>query len=298
MSLVPLNALRAFEAVNRTGSFRAAAEALFVTQPAISHQVRRLEEWVGEPLFDRRSTPPMLNQRGLELARELAIAFDRIDAACERARPRRDDSTLVIAAIPSVATCWLIPRLPEFRRLHPEISLRIVYAHHGDRLDFGDLDFAFVFSCGEPADTDVTAERFLSGRSVPVCSPSLLAGRSVQQLSAAEFLTMGLLHDTDHAGWKSWLEKAGHPASEARLSGAVFEDFNLLRIGALSGQGIALCSVAMIEPDLQDGRLVKLSDVSVLDEFDYYLMTPTLPAQTKAVARLRDTFLAWLKQQY
>lgn len=297
MSLPPLNALRAFEAVTRTGSFRAAAEALFVTQPAISHQIKHLEEWLGVPLFDRSGRVPTLNQRGEGLSRDLALAFERIDSACDRARPQQNDNTLVIAAIPSVATCWLIPRLPAFRSQHPDISLRIVYAHHGDDIDFGEADVAFVFSDAEPSGEEFKAERFLSGRSVPVCSPSLLAGRSGQDIKPSDFLEMGLLHDTDESGWKAWLEKAGSQASTERLAGAVFEDFNLLRIGALSGQGIALCSVAMIEPDLADGLLVKLSDLSVLDNFDYYVATSAKPIRNKSLSRMRQTFLNWLTDE-
>lgn len=297
MSLPPLNALRAFEAVTRTGSFRAAAEALFVTQPAISHQIKHLEEWLGVPLFDRSGRVPILNQRGEGLSRDLALAFERIDSACDRARPQQNDNTLVIAAIPSVATCWLIPRLPAFRSQHPDISLRIVYAHHGNDIDFGEADVAFVFSDVEPSGEGFRAERFLSGRSVPVCSPSLLAGRSGQDIKPSDFLEMGLLHDTDDSGWKAWLEKAGSQASTERLAGAVFEDFNLLRIGALSGQGIALCSVAMIEPDLADGRLIKLSDLSVLDNFDYYVATSAKPVRNKSLSRMRQTFLNWLTDE-
>lgn len=290
----PLNALRAFDAVARSGSFRMAAELLFVTQPAISHQVRHLEEWLGAPLFDRGGRVPVLNRRGETLARELALAFERIDSACERARPQQKDSTLVIAAIPSVATCWLIPRLPGFRKRHPGISLRIVYAHHGDDIDFSDVDLAFVFSKGEPRGPDVTASRFLSGDSVPVCSPALLAGDRARGMTAAELSRLDLLHDTDDSGWKTWLAKAGQAVPDGKLPGAVFEDFNLLRIGALSGQGVALCSVAMIEPDLVEGRLIKLSDVTVLEEFGYYLVMSRIPARSQSVLRMRETFLNWL----
>lgn len=297
MSLPPLNALRAFEAVARMGSFRAAAETLFVTQPAVSHQIKHLEEWLGVPLFDRSGRLPVLNQRGEALSRDLAVAFERIDSACDRARPQHDDTTLVIAAIPSVATCWLIPRLPEFRSQNPEISIRIIYAHHGNDIDFGGADIAFIFSDVDPSSQECKAERFLSGRSVPVCSPSLFAGRSKQEIGPSDFSEMSLLHDTDDSGWKTWLEKAGIGASAATLAGTIFEDFNLLRIAALSGQGIALCSLAMIEPDLSSGRLIKLSDVSVLDDFDYYVATSVLPTRRRSLSRMKHIFLRWVANE-
>lgn len=296
MSLPPLNALRSFEAVARTGSFRAAAETLFVTQPAISHQVRHLEEWVGAPLFDRSGRLPVLTPKGAALARDLSLAFESIDAACNRARPARKGDALVVAAIPSVATCWLIPRLPGLRRRHPDIPLRIVYAHHGEAIDFSEVDLAFVFSEMTPRGDGFTARPFLPGDCVPVCSPSLVSGGGVADLMPADLLKMELLHDTDDSGWREWLIKAeiGPPT---RLDGPTFEDFNLLRIAALSGQGVALCSRAMIQPDLDSGRLVQLSEIVVLENFGYFLTISNLAQRRSAIADARKVFLNWLAEE-
>ncbi len=145
MSTTPLNALRAFEAVARLGSFKAAADALFVTQSAISHQIRHVEDWLGKPLFAREGNRTRLLDEGAELAASLSIAFGEIDSACRRARNRGGARTLVIAAIPSVSMCWLIPRLSRFRAEHPEIEFRIVYAMHGRDIDFDAVHLAFVF---------------------------------------------------------------------------------------------------------------------------------------------------------
>ncbi|MCF3973260.1 LysR family transcriptional regulator [Paracoccus salsus] len=296
MSLPPLNALRAFEAVARTGSFRAAAETLFVTQPAISHQVRHLEEWVGTPLFDRGGRRPVLTARGQALARDLTLAFESIDAACSRARPARRPDALVVAAIPSVAICWLIPRLPRLRERHPRIPLRIVYAHHGEAVDFSEVDLAFVFARSTPQGDGFTARPFLPGASVPVCSPALLADRSISELRPTDLPSMELLHDTDDSGWREWLIKA-HVRPPASLPGATFEDFNLLRIAALSGQGIALCSRAMIQPDLESGRLVRLSDITVLEDYGYFLTISNLAERRSGIADARTAFLGWLAEE-
>lgn len=294
MSQAPLNALRAFEAVARTGSFRAAAEALFVTQPAISHQVRHLEEWLGAPLFDRSGRLPVLTPRAEELARELTLALGRIDAACRRARPTSSTEPLVVAAIPSISVCWLIPRLPRFRALHPDIHLRVIYAHHGQDIDFGDVDLAFLFADRPPSGPGFTAEPFLPGLSVPVCNPGLLAGQTPPDLTPGWLLGIGLLHDTDLSGWQSWLVRAGHDLPE-NLPGTVFEDFNLLRAAALAGQGVALCPLAIIEPDLAAGRLVRLSDIPVMEQFDYYLTRSDLTAPDGSRAKARQAFLDWLR---
>lgn len=295
MSQPPLNALRAFEAVARTGSFSAAAESLFVTQPAVSHQVKHLEQWLGVDLFDRGGRVPKLLPRGVSLARDLTTAFDGIDAACRRARPPAPGNALVVAAIPSVAICWLIPRLPGFQAAHPDIQLRVIYAHHGHDIDFTTTDLAFTFADSRPEGEGISSEPFLSGASVPVASPALV-GPVPPRLSSAWLLRMGLLHDDDQSGWKTWLERAGLAVPE-RMPGAVFQDFNLLRAAALAGQGVALCSLAMIRPDLAEGRLVQLSEVSVLDRFDYYLTQSELTRRDVAQRRARQVFLAWIRAE-
>lgn len=295
MTQPPLNALRAFEAVARTGSFRAAAEALFVTQPAVSHQVKHLEQWLGVPLFDRAGRVPKMTPRGVALARDLGAAFDGIEAACRRARPSTGDGAVVVAAIPSVAVCWLIPRLPDFRARHPDIQLRVIYAHHGHDIDYAETDLAFTFSDATPDVEGTISEPFLSGLSVPVASPSLVSARP-DQVSLDWLLDVGLLHDNDPSGWQAWLQRANQPIPE-RLPGAVFEDFNLLRAAALAGQGVALCSLAMIQPDLAAGRLIQLSDVSVLEDFDYYLTQSDLTAQDAPRRKARRAFLTWIEHE-
>ena len=287
MTTLPLNALRVFDAVAKTGSFKAAADLLFVTQSAVSHQIRHLEDWLGAPLFDRDGARPKLLPHAVELARALSLSFAEVEAACRRARELTRAGPLVIAAIPSVAVCWLIPRLAGFRRAHPEIEIRVIYAMHGRDIDFRDVHLAFVFAQGRPERADVRAEAFLPGASVPVCSPALLGGGVVSRPS--QMLSLGLLHDTDATGWAAWFRRMGVPMPH-QPGAPVYEDFNLLRAAALAGQGVALCPLAMIEPDLAAGRLVQLSGVSVLEDHGYHLLTGSLDetAMTQAVRAFRD----------
>lgn len=277
---IPLNALRAFDAVVRAGSFKAAAEVLCVTPSAVSHQVRHLEDWLGQPLIDRSGPRPRLLPAGEELARVVALSLDGIAAACARLRRDAGTGRLVIAAIPSVALCWLIPRLAGFAATHPEVSTRIVYAFHGQVIDFAEVDLAFVYSPGSlVAEAGVAAELFMPGESVPVCSPAL-EGRPVGGLP--------LLHDGDEGGWRAWFARSGG-SGPARWEGPVYQDFNLLRAAALAGQGVALCPRAMIRDDLEAGRLRQVSDVSVLEESGYYLLRAPGPGRRDgAAAAFRD----------
>jgi len=290
MSAPPLNALRVFEAVARTGSFRAAADVLYVTQSAVSHQIRHLEEWLGSPLFDREGNRTKLLPHGLELSRTLSLSLAKIDAACELARLSNDNEPLVIAAIPSVAMCWLIPRLTGFRDAHPDIETQMIYAMHGRDINFREAHIAFVFASEPPDLPGIETLYFLPGTSVPVCSPSLLREAHRSALPPAEIVRLGLLHDSGTIGWETWTEMVGLQAPTP-LTGALFEDFSLLRAAALSGQGVALCASAMIQPDLDAGRLVQLSDISVLSDHAYYMLVRP-QAQVSMMAKV-NSFRDW-----
>lgn len=293
MAQLPLNALRVFEAAARLGSFNAAANALFVTQSAVSHQIRHLEDWLGAPLFDRRTGRPRLLPHGEILARTLGLSLSEIATACQRAQEGHAPQPLVIAAIPSVAICWLIPRLSAFRAQYPDIEIRVIYAMHGRDIDFRDVHLAFVFADSTLAKPGLTAQPFLPGASVPVCSPTLIANLGGATPTYAAILAAGLLHDTDVTGWQAWLQKA-EATVPVQLPGPVFEDFNLLRAAALSGQGIALCPAAMIRDDLEMGSLVQLSSITVLERFNYYLVSgnPVEPSIQTAMQAFMDWALS------
>lgn len=271
MTAPPLNALRVFEAAARTGSFRAAAEHLCVTQSAVSHQIRHLEDWLGSPLFEREGNRTRLLPHGLELSRTLSSSLAKIDSACQRARVSDESEPLVIAAIPSVAMCWLIPRLVGFRAAHPSIETQMIYAMHGRETDFREAHVAFVFASEPPDLPGVETILFLPGTSVPVCSPVLIRETQTNKLTPAEIVQLGLLHDAGTVGWETWIDRVGLRAPTP-LTGALFEDFNLLRAAALSGQGVAICASAMIQQDLEAESLVQLSDISVLNDHAYYML--------------------------
>ncbi len=285
MSQLPLNALRVFESVVRHGSFRAAADELCVSQSAVSHQIRHLEQWFDAPLFDRSGSRPQALQRAEELADTLRHSLAEIERACERARPRTSGAAdLVIAAIPSVAVCWLIPQLSDFRQQYPDVTIRIIYAFHGQTLDLSDLDFAFIYADGEPRIPATRATCLLPGASVPVCSPSVAATLRGQDILTAD--NISFLHDSDTLGWQQWFRRAA--AQERELPGAVFEDFNLLRAAALAGQGVALCPPAMLQDDLNCGRLVQLSNIMVKESWNYYLLEPTSSLNDSGVTPIDD----------
>ncbi|EPJ45181.1 MAG: hypothetical protein OFPII_29620 [Osedax symbiont Rs1] len=275
MRNLPLKALQTFETVARHTNFQGAAQELFITPSAVSHQIKNLEEWLDCSLFSRHGNQLSLLPHGRQLASSLSSSLTEIKTACQLAKQATLSKKLVIAAIPSVATCWLIPKLNIFQAEHPDISLRVTYAIHGTDIDFSDVDIAFIFANSAPKIAGISTELFRSGKSYPVCSAELLRRHDL----AADLSISGgpFLHDAVIAdGWQEWFAKAGQQPNYS--SGSLsFDDFNLLRSAALAGQGIALCPLAMIEDDLRTERLIKLSDTYVSENSGYYLLTKSNP---------------------
>lgn len=284
MAQTPLGALRVFETVARRGSFSRAADELCVTQSAVSHQVRSLEARFGAPLFERHGNRATLLPHGAELAAALGRSFSEIDAACRRAERAGGPTGITVAVIPSVAICWLIPRLGSFRTAVPDTDLRIVYAIHGQPIDFRDVDVAVIFAEAPPVLPGMSVAPFLPGLTVPVAAPHLGGPHTPHAMAAA-----GLLHDTDASGWRAWFDAAGFPGMAA-TGGPVFEDFNLLRAAALAGQGVALCPRAIIADDIREGRLQVLSEIAIRADCGYHIVANE-GRDAPAVALFRDWLL-------
>lgn len=290
MKELPLKALRVFEAVARCGSFKDAADELCVSQSAVSHQIKHLEDWLGRPLFDRSGHRPQLLAHAQMLSSALQRSLQDIEAACQLAQCNSGPRTLVIASIPSVAICWLIPRLSGFQAKHPGIVTRMVYAFHGQDIDFNQVDLAFVFANSAPVLPGCNARLFQPGTSVPVCNPALYKTLDLTVLSET-IVNAGMLHDSNLNGWTDWLEQTELDPMP-QVTGPVFEDFNLMRAAALAGQGVALCPLALIGTDLASNRLIQLSDIEINRNYNYYLINRDMNNPDTISAR--ECFTDWL----
>jgi DNA-binding transcriptional LysR family regulator len=289
--LPPLNALKCFEAAARGNSFSKAADELHVTQSAVSHQIRQLEDWFGVALFDRQGRQTLPTPEGVELAASMAEAFGIIGAACQRIAKSDGKASLTIAAIPSIATIWLIPRLPAFMRQHPEINVRLMHAIYDQPVDFADVDLAISY--GDWADAPAHATKFLEGVSVPVCNPAYLSQMGPFE-KPGDLLKCCLLHDLDRRPWSRWFKAAGVKLDDP-LPGPLFEGFNLLHSAMLASQGVGLAPTAILNDDLKSGRLIRLFETEVLHEKSYYISEPASPRLSRA-AEVR-IFKDWLLQE-
>lgn len=266
MKLPPLNAVRAFEVAARLGSLSAAGAELHVTHAAISRQIRQLEAWFGRKLFRREPRGVSLTGAGRDLAAAVSEGLGRIAAAS--AAMRRDDQqrSIVVGCIPSIASRWLVPALPDFTRRYPGIAVQVLYARAGERI--GDGEYDVLITMAEDPAPDIERRRLFSRASKPVCSPHYLtrAGRLSSPRAIRD--RADLLHDESRTPWSNWFRAAGAKAGDD-LPGTLFQDFNLLGTAVIAGHGVALCPVEVIRREIARGDLVVLSDRAVLADRDY-----------------------------
>jgi LysR family glycine cleavage system transcriptional activator len=283
--LPPLTAIRAFDAAGRCLSFTKAAEELNVTQAAISHQVRALEDWFGRPLFRRRNRQVFLTEFGQAYLPAVTEALDMLDEATRQLMRQEDTGRLTISVLGSFAATWLVGRLGQFRTLHPNID---VHLNVDDRLiDFAreDIDAAIRYGRGDWPGVKIV--KILSEELFPVCSPALLDKHPLRTPDDLRHHT--LLHDDMRIDWRMWLMAAGIEGIDA-TRGPGYTNSALVIQAAIGGQGVALGRSPLVNADLAAGRLVKPFELALPSEYAFYLVYPEASAaQPKIVA-----FQEWL----
>jgi DNA-binding transcriptional LysR family regulator len=255
----PLPVLRTFEAVARLGSFTRAAEELAITQSAVSHQIRTLEQFVGAPLFHRRNPGIELTGEGRILVDGVRAGLDLILRASDRIRYPRQVGVLTVAVPMAFASWWLVPRLGRFAALHPNIEIRISTMECAD-LDFvrANVDVAIVTRGADEAPR-ANEEMLLREEIFPVCSPALLErGSGLRQ--PGDLARQTLLEEEsaayDESRWAPWLERLG-VADEPAVSRLRFSHYGVALSAAIDGLGVALGRAPMIDCELAAGRLVR-----------------------------------------
>ena len=288
--LPPLNALRAFEAGARHLSFTKAAEELHVTQAAVSHQVKLLEEDLGVSLFRRMTRKLALTEEGRALMRVAGEALDAIAGEAARLRDAPGGRTLSLSLIPTFGVKWLAQRLGRFWALHPDIDLRL---HHSIHLvDFARDEVDAAVRWGGGAWPGVEAVYLMRAGLVPVCSPALCKGPPALNVPD-DLRHHTLLHERDYVDWAQWLAVAGAHEVEARR-GPIIDDPSVLHQAAIDGQGVALESESIVRADLEAGRLVKPFDVDLDRDNAYYLVAPPRHFDRPNVQAFRDFLLSEL----
>ena len=287
--LPPLTSLRAFEAAGRHLSFTAAAAELGVTQAAISHQVKALEAYLGNPLFVRLPRKLELTPAAATLLPVLQDSFDAIRRTVDELMRDEEQASITVAVAPSFAARWLSPRLDDFMRRYPQFELDL--KHSNGPVDFATqaIDVAVTYGRGDwPG---VVCERILEIDFFPVCAPAYLQGSDA--LTEPDKLGRHtLLHDSDRRNWKAWLTLAGAGGVDGSR-GPVVDDTNVLIKAAVDGIGIALGSMHFVRDHLEDGRLVRPFETTLTSEFAYYVVCPNAQLKRPKV----HAFWSWLVAQ-
>ncbi|MCP8938796.1 transcriptional regulator GcvA [Alsobacter sp. SYSU M60028] len=284
-----LGALQALEAASRHGSFTRAAEELNLTQGAVSRQIALLESELGVRLFERVRQRVALTPAGEAYAGQVREALVRLSAATLSIMTHRGaGGVLSLAILPTFGTRWLIPRLPEFFRQHPEITIN--FATRIRPFDFASEDLDAAIHFGEANWPGAVAHRLMGETIVPVASPALVAQAGVRE--PRDLLALPLLQQvTRPRGWAEWLTSQGL-GSEKTIPGPVFEQFAMVAQAAQAGLGAAIVPRFLVEEELKAGTLVIPFDRPVESAQAYYLVYPRERRDRPPVAAFRDWLLA------
>lgn len=281
--LPPLKALRAFEAAARHMHFGRAAAELCVTYSAISHQVRRLEEHIGAPVFNRGGKRITLTEQGRLLLSHIQGAFDQIDRATELIQSKRVGGEIVVAA-PAALSAWrLVLLLGEFLAARPDLNLKLL------PIDQASPATDLIVSFGESPIAGERVPILASVQYFPVCSPKLLKGRS--PLEAPDILKEHIVyHEDDGTDWRRWSTAAQIDWPVGRQQ-VYFPNSYLCLEAAKAGYGFAIGDDLMAAEGLREGTLVRPFTVSVKAPHPYYLIVPEGQNPMKAGHQLRDWIL-------
>jgi len=235
--LPPVADLLAFEAAARHASISRAAEELHLTQSAVSRQVRQLEAQLGQALFTRVRQRVVLTDAGRLYAADVRGVLQQLGAATQKAMALADGGGLLhLAVLPTLGARWLVPRLPAFAALHPELTVNL--SARGEPFDFAQEPFDAAIHYGAPHWAGAVCDYLMHEEVVPVCSPALRTRHRIE--TPADVAGLTLLHQTTRPMlWADWFEQEGVPAPQA-LRGPRFEQFAMIAQAAISGLGVAL----------------------------------------------------------
>lgn len=282
-------ALVAFESAARHQSFTKAADELALTQSAVCRQIAGLEEFLGIELFRRSRRGVKLTEAGLAYSRKVAAQLDAVERDTLAAMGQQGAQGLELAVVPTFATQWLVPRLKEFQRLHPEVTVHLTNRTRPFLFADTAFDAAIYFGDGDWSGTE--AHYLMPEEPLPVCSPELLGERT--QFAATELANLSLLQQSTRPyAWRQWFAAQGLNVPRD-MSGPRYELFSMLAQAAMHGMGVALIPPFLIQRELDAGLLVPAHPAALLSsDRAYRLMIPERKVESAALRAFRD----WLLQ--
>jgi LysR family glycine cleavage system transcriptional activator len=281
-----MQALRALEAVARTGSLTRAAEALYLTHGAISHQLKALEADLGVNLVERAGRGIRLTDEGERFAARVRIALAELTEAVREITEHHNPRQWRVSVMPSFAARWMLPRIGRFLAAHPDIDLDVRASAALADFRRDDVDAAIRYGSGNYP--GVVTEHLLDDVFFPACSPRIAGGVPSRPAELARYVLLR----SENEFWEPWFRAAGLDWPEP-TRGPMYNDTSHVMQAAVEGQGVALARSSLIGNDLVNGVLVRLFDVAVPSPHRYYLVYPPRLAASPKLALFR----AWLREE-
>lgn len=287
-----LQSLIAFDAASRHLSFTKAAQELHLTQTAISHQIRTLEERLDTKLFVRGRNELTLTPAAHEYLRSVHEAISLLSAATDRTRKSEVKTVLTVTCLPTYAVKCLIPVLPEFQRAHPDITLHLNTSSTFDAFARNAYDVAIRYGSGHWA--SMRTDRLHGEEFFPVCSPALLAevgpfetvGEGLSRMHQVRTYFYSMYQDD----WPAWLEAASQESVE--FAGEAVFHLQLTSLeAAIKGMGVAIGRTPLVDADLANGVLVEPFSIRLPSTSAYFVSSPVGKAKLKKVQLFRDWVL-------
>jgi LysR family glycine cleavage system transcriptional activator len=284
--LPPLNAVRAFDAAARLGSYVEASRALHVTQPAIGRHVKLLEDWLGVQLFERTSRGVNLTPAGEKYHRKIAAALQLIIEAGREVQPRAAERWLRIMVVPGFAKRWLTPRLEALRHVRPGLKFAIEPNSTFSEVDAKSSDLGIAYGLdGQYTESRVS---LICPRVFPICTPAYLA--SIEAIrEPADLARHELIHFDDGEWWNMWF--AANGLDIQLTSDLIYVNNDHALSVAESGGGIALANEVLVREELKAGTLVRVLEDQVQLE-SYRVLTPASEWSEDV-----EWFIQWLKAE-
>ncbi|MGH8780756.1 transcriptional regulator GcvA [Paraburkholderia sp.] len=281
--LPALNAIKAFEAAARHESFSRAADELFVTHGAVSHQIRALEAELGVALFARDGKRVRLTDTGRRYATQVRAALETLAEATQAIRAGDRERRLVVSMLTSFAARWVTPRIGSFIEANPQWDLELLSTNALADFARDDIDIAIRFGYGKYP--GLHAELLLEEIFFPACSPDFNGGKLPK--TPADLANVPLLRSDDEL-WRLWFDAAGLNAWPEPKRGVLYTDSSNLLQAAIDCQGVALTRRSLAMPEIAAGRLVRLFDIDGPSPWQYYFLCPQQTLHTARVQAFRQ----------
>jgi len=290
-SMPPLRALLAFEAAVRCGSFKQAATELHITPGAVSQQVRKLEDWLGFPLFTRQVRKLQATDRGMDYFSRIAPALEQINSASEQCKSR-DQNKVCLSLTQTLASKWLGPRLEYFVSLHPEIEVHITASNNPVDFKNDRVDLAIRHFDGK--DPQLDSHLVFDDETRLFCTPSYKEAKDLVKPDQLDQAT--LIVTTIQPFWDRWLNAFTSISTDRKehIPTLHFDQALLAIDAAKRNQGVVLCSALLVQEELKTGELIEPFSHRLPMDKNYYLVHPTNTPLSPAASALKN----WLIEQF